>query len=64
MKKFSIIVIVFLLMAYVIYWGFIYWNFVWFKEKRQGKIWNERIYNKNKHRKIENKIYTEQDKEK
>ncbi|WP_157676866.1 hypothetical protein [Chryseobacterium sp. T16E-39] len=65
MKKIKNIVIVlfvliisFMLIKKLIF----YWNYVWFKEERQEKIWNERVNNKNSRKKIENKIYTEQDK--
>lgn len=63
-KKILFILFALICILFLGYKLFFYWNYVWFKEERQEKIWNERVNNKNKHRKIENKIYTEQDKEK
>lgn len=64
MKKIKNIVIVLLItiISFILIQKLIfYWDYVWFKEERQEKIWNERVNKKNKRKKIENKIYTEQD---
>lgn len=65
MKKIKNIVIILLItiISFILIQKLIfYWDYVWFKEERQEKIWNERVNKKNKRKKIENKIYTEQDK--